>query len=305
MFILKLVRNRNFILILSFVLGILLGKGAAYYTKPFTLPALALIMTVSATQFSSKAILPLRSLLRSVLLAVLFNYLIHSTLLLALARWLMPTPELWIGSVILAASPPGVAVIPFTYLLGGNAALSLVGTVGVYVAALAIMPAMARALLGAGVLSPWKLLPILVELVVIPLLLSRLLLFAKLDRYLQKARGTIVNWGFFLVTFTVVGLNREVFLGQPKVLVRASIVGFLSIFALGYLLGLALKWLGVPRAERVSFTLMGTVKNSGFAAATALALFSDKASVPGTVVSVFIVLYLIWIGVQAERSRHR
>jgi BASS family bile acid:Na+ symporter len=303
MVIFRVLRNRNFILILAFVLGVVLGSGVARYTKPFTLPALALIMTISAAQFSSKAIPPLRSLLRSVLLAVLFNYLIHSTLLLVLARWLMPTRELWIGSVILAASPPGVAVIPFTYLLGGNAALSLVGTVGVYVAALAIMPIMARVLLGAGVLSPWKLLPILVELVVIPILLSRLLLLAKLDRYLQKARGTIVNWGFFLVTFTVVGLNREVFLGQPGILARASIVGFLSIFALGYLLGIALKWLGVARAERVSFTLMGTVKNSGFAAATALALFSDKASVPGTVISVFIVLYLIWIGFQADRSR--
>jgi hypothetical protein len=48
---------------------------------------------------------------------------------------------------------------------------------------------------------------------------------------------------------------------------------------------------------------MGTVKNSGFAAATALALFSEKASVPGTVISVFIVLYLIWIGMHAEQGK--
>ena len=52
-----------------------------------------------------------------------------------------------------------------------------------------------------------------------------------------------------------------------------------------------------------SFILLGTVKNSGFAAATALALFSEKASVPGTVISVFVVLYLVWIGIQAERRR--
>jgi BASS family bile acid:Na+ symporter len=303
MILLRLLRNRNFILTLSFLLGLLLGSKVAHFTKPLTLPALALVMTVSATQISSRAVLPLRGLVRPILLAVLFNYLIHSTVILVLAKWLMPSPELWTGSVILAAAPPGVAVIPFTYLLGGDPTFSLIGTFGTYVVALALMPVMARVILGGSVLSPLRLLPILVELVILPLLLSRLLLWLNLARHLEKRRGTIVNWGFFLVTFTVVGLNREVFLGQPEVLIRTSIVGILSIFGLGYLLEFALKRLGVSRTARVGFTLMGTVKNSGFAAATALALFSEKASVPGTVISVFIVLYLIWIGMHAEQGK--
>jgi BASS family bile acid:Na+ symporter len=147
------------------------------------------------------------------------------------------------------------------------------------------------------------LLPILVELVMVPLILSRLLILTGLDRPLDKWRGTIINWGFFIVTFTVVGLNREVFLGQPEVLVRTSIIGVLSIFGLGFLIQAVCKRLGVKEERSVSFILLGTVKNSGFAAATALALFSEKASVPGTVISVFIVLYLVWIGIQAEKRR--
>ena len=300
--VIKLLRNRNFILILAFVLGLLLGRTATY-TKPLTLPALALVMTVSAVQISSRSLLPLSALVRPILFAIGFNYLIHSTVILALAKLLMPTPELWTGAVILASAPPGVAVIPFTYVLGGNPTFSLIGTVGAYVAALAIMPAMAHIFLGGGVLSPWKLLPILVELVIVPIILSRLLILTGLDRPLDKWRGTIVNWGFFLVTFTVVGLNREVFLGQPEVLARTSVIGILSIFGLGYLIQAISKKLGVKEDRSASFLLLGTVKNSGFAAATALALFSDKASVPGTVISVFVVLYLVWIGVQAERRR--
>ncbi|MDH7498763.1 MAG: hypothetical protein QHH30_00055 [candidate division NC10 bacterium] len=305
MILFRLLRNRNFILLLAFFLGLALGSGVAHYTKHLTLPALALVMTVSATQVSSGGLGPARKLLLPILYAIAFNYLIHSTVILALAKWLMPSQELWTGSVILASAPPGVAIIPFTYLLGGNATFSLIGTIGAYLAALAIMPAMARLFLGAGVLSPWKLLPILVELVIVPVLLSRLLILTGLDRPLSKWRGTIVNWGFFLVTFTVVGLNRQVFLGQPQVLARASLMGFLSIFVLGFLIEFALKRLGVERGARVSFTLLGTVKNSGFAAATALALFSEGASVPGTVISVFIVLYLVWIGIQAQRRGSR
>jgi len=48
-----------------------------------------------------------------------------------------------------------VAIIPFTDLLGGNATFSLIGSAGAYLAALAIMPAMARIFLGGGVLLVW------------------------------------------------------------------------------------------------------------------------------------------------------
>lgn len=75
MIVFRLLRNRNFMLILAFVLGIALGK-AANWTEQLTLPALALVMTVSTLQIPSRAFLPLRGLVRPMLLAVVFNYLI-------------------------------------------------------------------------------------------------------------------------------------------------------------------------------------------------------------------------------------
>jgi len=68
MILFRLLRNRNFILLLAFFLGLALGSGVAGYTKQLTLPALALIMTVSATQVSSGGLGPPRKLLLPILM---------------------------------------------------------------------------------------------------------------------------------------------------------------------------------------------------------------------------------------------
>ena len=42
---------------------------------------------------------------------------------------------------------------------------------------------------------------------------------------------------------------------------------------------------------------------SGFAAATALSLFGEKASLPSAILSVFLIIYLIVIGVFAKKGK--
>ena len=300
--LLRLLRNRNLILVMALILGMVFGQ-AADWTEGLTLPVMALIMTVSTAQVSTRAFLPLRKMMRPMFMAVIFTYLVLGTVMLALAGWLMPNRELWIGFVVVAAAPPGVAIIPFTRILEGDTAFSLVGTVGGYLAAMVILPLMLLIFIGESFLQPLELLIIMGELIVIPLVLSRLLRLIGLTNHVEKWRGTIVNWGFFLVVFTVVGLNREVFLEQPQVIGLASAVAAVSIFVLGSLMELALKRLQVERTIGISLTLMGTVKNSGAAAAIALTLFGEEASIPAAVVSAFNVLYLIYLGLRAERKR--
>lgn len=299
--LLGLLRDRNAILILAIVLGALLGP-VARWTQPLTLPALALVMTVSATQISSRALLSPRRLVRPALLAVLFSYGLSSGVMLALARWLLRDADLWTGFVLVAAVPPGVAVVPFSYLLAGDTALALVGTLGAYLAALAITPAMALALLGESALQPARLLVVLGQVVGAPLLLSRVLLAPRFAGRVERWRGTIVNWGFFVVVFTVVGLNRDMFLRRPGALALTLAIALAGTFGLGTALDLVLRRLAVGRGPRVTLSLMGTVKNSGLAAATALALFGETASLPGAVVSAVQVLYLVYLGLRWQRE---
>jgi len=46
--------------------------------------------------------------------------------------------------------------------------------------------------------------------------------------------------------------------------------------------------------------LLGTIKNSGFAAAIALTLFDEITSLPGAIFSAIYALYMIWLGVKYQ-----
>jgi BASS family bile acid:Na+ symporter len=293
--ILWLLGNRNFLFIAAVVLGISAGQ-VARWTQPWTLPALAVAMTVSITQVTSDAFWPLRKLVRPMLLSILLNYVILGTAILVPARLLIAERGLWIGFVISAAVPPGVAVIPFSYIAGGDASFALVGTVGAYLAALAITPAMALWLLGESLIEPVRLISTLLQLIVIPLILSRLVLISPVRATVERWRGKIVNWAFFVVIFTIVGLNRSVFLREPQLVVLISAITVARSFGLAVVLERVLRRLQVEEPSLVSYMLMGTLKNGGMAAATALALFDERASVPAAVGAALAVPYLLWIG---------
>jgi bile acid:Na+ symporter, BASS family len=283
-------------------LGLVAGSWAKWMA-PLTLPALALVMTLSATQVASHDLVPWSKLVRPTVLAILLNFGLASGLTLLLAHWLTPDPDLWVGFVLVAVSPPGVAILPFSYILGGDVALSLIGTAGGYLAALAIAPLMAFVLIGPSVIQPLSLLLILGESVALPLLFSRVLRRPTLAPHVDRVRGTLVNWGFFIVVFTVVALNRDVFFGEPRILLGTALIALLTTFGLQVVLELVLPRLGADRATSISLLLMGTLKNTGFAAATALTLFGSRAAVPGAVVTILNVVYLIALSLRYE-GRH-
>jgi BASS family bile acid:Na+ symporter len=52
----------------------------------------------------------------------------------------------------------------------------------------------------------------------------------------------------------------------------------------------------------ISLVLLGTLKNYGLAGGMALALFSEKTSVPATVSSVFMIVYIIWLEYKKRRT---
>ncbi len=278
----------------------LVGRGA-HRVQPLTLPALALAMTVSVVQVDAGAFRSLRNLARETFVSLLLNYVLLGGLTLLLARLWDPDPELWTGFVLSAAVPSGIAVIPFSFLLGGDTTLALLGSVGVYLSALLIMPALTSALAGADSVDPLRLVVALVELVLVPLVLSRLIRVSPLRATVERWRGAVVNWAFALLMFAVVGINRDALLRQPTVLALTLAIALAGNFGLGFALEWALDRLHVARPARVTYLLMASMKNTGLAAAMALALFSERTSVPAAVISATNVLYLVWLGVRWPR----
>jgi bile acid:Na+ symporter, BASS family len=290
----KLLRDRNVIMLLGLVIGLAWG-GAASWTEPLTLPGLALVMTLSTMGISGSLFRPIGSVVRPALAGISMSYAVFAGVILPLSLLFVRDPALRTGFVLLAAVPPAVAVIPFTLFLKGNAAFSLIGTIGGYLGGLVAMPLITVCFIGADFLNPFKVILVLGELIVIPLIASRILMWARLDRRLEPVRGSIINWTFFVFNYTVVGLNRDVFLYRPLSLLPLVLIAFVSMFLLGWAIEKASDLMRIDPETRTSLILMGTLKNYGIAGGVALALFNKEATMPSTISAIVMILYIVWL----------
>jgi BASS family bile acid:Na+ symporter len=290
----KLLRDRNVIMLLGLVIGLAWG-GAASWTEPLTLPGLALVMTLSTMGISGSLFRPIGSVVRPALAGIAMSYAVFAGVILPLSLLFVRDPALRTGFVLLAAVPPAVAVIPFTLFLKGNAAFSLIGTIGGYLGGLVAMPLITVCFIGADFLNPFKVILVLAELIVIPLIASRILMWARLDRRLEPVRGSIINWTFFVFNYTVVGLNRDVFLYRPLSLLPLVLIAFVSMFLLGWAIEKASDLMRIDPETRTSLILMGTLKNYGIAGGVALALFNKEATMPSTISAIVMILYIVWL----------
>lgn len=253
-------------------------------------------MTLSATNITSRDFTTIRAIPGTILISLLLNYVVMGGVTLLMAWWLVDDPEIWAGFVIIAAAPPAVAVVPFSYILGGNILFSLVGMTGAYLAALGIMPLAAVLFFDVKFFNPIDLLLILGQLVILPIIISRLLLFTGWARRINQWRGIITNWSFFVVLFTIVGLNRQAFFGEFNTLLKITIIAIVISFILGEVIELVAKAWRLNQETSISLILMGSMKNYGLASGIMLALFSERAAIPASICAVFGILRFIWLG---------
>lgn len=302
--LLGLLRDRNFILSLALALGFLLGEGALW-TEMLVLPALAFVMMLSTTSVTGSLFRSPRRLLAPLLAGVAMNYAVLGGLILLLSGLLVPEGPLRIGFVVLAAVPPAVGVIPFTGFLDGDVEFSLIGTLSCYLGAFVATPLILFSILGLSAGFQVRLFATLVELIIVPLALSRILVHTGVASRMEPVRGALINWSFFLVVYTVVGLNRGVFLSRPSSLIPGATVAASTTYLLGYAIDRAGRSMRVDPKRVVSMVLLGTSKNAGFAAGLALTLFSRQAAIPSTIQTILMLSYVIFLDLKARRSRTR
>jgi len=294
-------RNRDVILVSSVGCGLLAGRWSSW-TQPLVLPALAVVMTLSTMGVRSEMLRSPRELWRPALAGLLLNYLMLGGVLLGLSFLLIREPAMRDGFVLLVAVPPAIAVIPFTDFLRGNTTFSLLATVACYLGALIITPLLALAFLGTSYIEPRSLVMVIVELIALPLLISRILLRTSLAPRLEPIKGAITNWSFFVLTYTIVGLNQELFLQRPLILAPVAVIAVFSTFLLGTVIDRVGRSMRIDRSTLTSLVLLGTLKNYGIAGGLALALFSKKTAIPATVSCVFMIVYIIWLGFEKRRT---
>ncbi|MGB5989099.1 MAG: hypothetical protein WBG43_05125 [Marinifilaceae bacterium] len=301
----KIILNRNFILILSVILALIIGD-IAHYIKDYTFYVLAIVMTFSTTGINTKDIFPLKSMIKPMIIGSLLNYVVFGTVIITLAYFLMPTPKLFLGFVIIASTPPGVAVIPFSGILHGDLKYGVIGTLGAFLSSLFFAPLILNLFSGLeGGINSIDLFWTMVKLVIIPLILSRLLLYKPIYPTVQKIRGKIVDFGFAIILFTAIGLNRQVFFSDFKTLALVTLVLFLSIFVLGFAYAKLCKFMKFDPKVSITQNLLLTIKSSGFAVVTALTLFGEEAAIPSAILSIVILAYLIYLNMTKGFSKKK
>jgi len=294
--------NRNSIFLLALALAMTL-PGGVHYTRPVMLVFLGIVMTVSMLGIGNEL---WQKPARAVVYAAVglgVTYLILGGLTIALTAMFIDNPDFRIGFFLIAAAPPAVAVMPFTDIFRGNRTLTLTAILAGYAAAFITLPLMSFFLSGESLVDLERLLVVIAGLIVAPFLVSRVIRRTGLDRHLESYRGPITNWSFFVVMYTIVAVNRDVFLEHAGALLPVVLVSISVTFVLGLVVYFIAAKGGAGYENGVSMTLLSTLKNYALAGGIALTFLSDTSALPAAVQTGVMILYFIWLDRFFKRYR--
>ena len=168
----KIFSDRNMLLVLALVFGLIIPKMANFF-KPYLMYVLAFVMTLSLSGIDTKALIPVRKIVKPMIKGILFNHILFGILIVSSAYFFNYDQYLFIGMIVIAATPPGIAIIPFTYKLKGNVELSAIGTFGAFMASVILAPIVLN-FFGKNIeVDSFKILKSMIILIIIPFLISR------------------------------------------------------------------------------------------------------------------------------------
>ncbi len=299
---LRFIFDRNLIFTLSFFLGLLLPEGLPY-TLWLLLPSLALVIAVSTLSVGSDIFRSPRVFINNSLVGVAVNYLLMSGVTILAGYLLVSDPQLRAGFVLVAAVPAASAVVPFADVLGGDRTLALLGMIGGLLFAFVMLPLITVLFVGSNLLDPKKLLLILVELSIVPLLVSRLFRAVRLDTPMEPYRGPITNLSLGVAFYIMVAVNHDIIVHQTPVLVRVVIVGLIISVVSGGIVLAAARILSVDRRTQISLLLLATLKNYAISAGLGLILFSSRAALPSVVMTIIMIPYIVVLDLFVRRGK--
>lgn len=297
----KALKNTVFMFLLATLIAFVYPNLAAYLEQYIVL-ALILLMTFSLTDVKLRG-LDIRADIRSIAMALMLNYVFLSGIILMLTILLIKDIDIFRGFVVMAAIPPAIAILPLSTLLKGDTRLALIANASIYIFSILLVPAILILSLGSSVVEPIQMLMILIELIILPLLLSEFISRTTYYEKMKEDRDILINLGFFMVLYVVIGLNRDILLHESRILLIVSIIAFMRTFFSGTLVYKISGMLKVPFERKVTYTLFGAYKNLGLAATIALLLFGVRATIPSAVCILFEVFMFTYFSALMRESK--
>jgi len=190
------------------------------------------------------------------------------------------------GLVFIAATPFAGSVLPLSIILRGDAEHAARGTIVVYILSLVWIPFIVWLALGDSVDMEFLIITVL-ELIGIPLVLSRLLTKLKIDKNILAA---FLNCCIFFMVWLSVGATN--FSGNEWwIFIVFIIIAILRSFGLGLGVEKVEKKASIHWGQRVTDILMTSYKNKGVAIALCVALYP-----PGMVaIATSILVEITWV----------
>ena len=190
------------------------------------------------------------------------------------------------GLVFIAATPFAGSVLPLSIILRGDAEHAARGTIVVYILSLIWIPFIVWFALGDSVDMEFLIITVL-ELIGIPLVLSRLLTKVKINK---DVLAIVLNCCIFFMVWLSVGSTN--FKGNVWWLFLVFIIiAVMRSFGLGFAVEKVEKGAGIHWGQRVTDILMASYKNKGVAIALCVALYP-----PGMVaIATSILIEITWV----------
>ena len=190
------------------------------------------------------------------------------------------------GLVFIAATPFAGSVLPLSIILRGDAEHAARGTIVVYILSLAWIPFIVWLALGDSVDMEFLILTV-VELIGIPLVLSRLLTKVKIDK---DVMAIVLNCCIFFMVWISVGSTN--FKGNVWWLFLVFIIiAIMRSFGLGFAVEVTEKKAGIRWGQRVTDILMTSYKNKGVAIALCVVVYPQGM----VAIATSILIEITWV----------
>lgn len=295
-----LLKSSAFMMMMALVVALITNFAGAFpgevldadARSNLTVLFLAIMLTVSLSRVPFKNLNPVTNW-RSVLRAVFLGMVI-SSLIPLIGYYLLKDTEFGaqaMGLIFIAATPFAASVVPLSYVLNGDMEHAARGTILVYVLSLVWIPFIVWLTLGE-IVDMKSVFITVIEIIGIPLVLSRLLTRFKFDKDMM---AIFLNCCIFILVWLSVGSTN--FAGDVWIFVAFLIIAALRSFFLGNVLEVVEKKAGIHWSQRVTDILMTSYKNKGIAIATCMAVLGPTGLAPLAMVAIAtsIIVEISWV----------
>ena len=255
-----------------------------------TIVLLAIMMTISLSRIPSKNLSPAqdpKSLLRGLLIGMFIASLVPIIGYLFLRN--TEYADYAAGLVFVAATPFAASVAPLSFILRGDMEHAVRSTIYVYVAALVWIPLVVFVLLGETV-NMTDLIITVIEVIGIPLVVSRFLTKVKMDKVkMAIVLNCIIS---FLVWMSVSSTSFDCGIW---ILAAFMLIAGLRTFGLGCGVEIVEKRAGIGWSQRVTDILMMSYKNKGIAIALCVSTMGPLIPYAMVAIATSVIIETCWV----------